>query len=78
MASTLRLTPSRELHGSLSVTVESSQVLQVRRAIVQSGCHPVGIDNARMPLGPVADQGMRAAACEVGGQGCFTRLILSQ
>ena len=49
MASTLRLTPSRELHGSLSVTVESSQVLQVRRAIVQSGCHPVGIVKA-VPL----------------------------
>ncbi len=49
MSSTLRLTPSRELHGSLCVTVASSQVLQVRRAIVQSGCRPVGIVKA-IPL----------------------------
>jgi len=46
MRTTVRLTPSRELNGSLSVTVDSSQVLHVRRAIVQSGCHPVGIVKA--------------------------------
>jgi hypothetical protein len=49
MSSILRLTPSRELHGSLSVTVDSSHVLHVRRAIVQSGCRPVGIVKA-IPL----------------------------
>jgi hypothetical protein len=49
MSSTLRLTPSRELHGSLCVTVETSQVLRVRRAIIQSGCRPVGIVKA-IPL----------------------------
>jgi hypothetical protein len=45
----LHVTPSRERHGSLSVTVDSSQVLLVRRAIVQSGCRPVGIVKA-VPL----------------------------
>ncbi len=49
MQSSLHITPSRERHGSLSVTVDSSQVLQVRRAIVQSGCKPVGIVKA-VPL----------------------------
>jgi hypothetical protein len=49
MSSVLRLTPSRELHGSLSVTVDTSQVLRVRRAIIQSRCHPVGIVRA-VPL----------------------------
>ena len=46
MESIAHITPSRERHGSLSVTVDSSQVLQVRRAIVQSGCRPVGIVKA--------------------------------
>jgi hypothetical protein len=41
-----RLTPSRELGGSLSVTVESRQVLRVRRAIIRSGCPHVGIVRA--------------------------------
>lgn len=49
MSSTLCVTSSRELDGSLSVTVDSSQVLRVRRAIVQSGCRPVGIVRA-VPL----------------------------
>jgi len=31
---------------SLSVTVETSQLLRVRQAIVQSGCKPVGIVKA--------------------------------
>jgi hypothetical protein len=41
-----RLTPSRELGGSLSVTVESRQILRVRRAIIRSGCPHVGIVRA--------------------------------
>ncbi|HXZ48860.1 MAG TPA: hypothetical protein VEG27_07545 [Usitatibacter sp.] len=49
MHSSLHITPSRERRGSLSVTVDSSQVLQVRRAIVQSGCKPLGIVKA-VPL----------------------------
>ncbi|MGZ5089491.1 MAG: hypothetical protein ACXWF6_19675 [Usitatibacter sp.] len=44
--STFRICKTRELDGSLSVTVESSQLLQVRRAILQSGCKPVGIVKA--------------------------------
>jgi hypothetical protein len=47
--STYRIRQSREVDGSLSVTVETSQLLQVRRAIVQSGCTPVGIVRA-VPL----------------------------
>src|SRR5476649_2554769 len=47
--STYRICKTRELDGSLSVTVESSQLLQVRRAIVKSGCTPVGIVKA-VPL----------------------------
>ncbi len=47
--STFRICKTRELDGSLSVTVESSQLLRVRRAIVQSGCKPVGIVKA-VPL----------------------------
>lgn len=47
--STFRICKTRELDGSLSVTVESSQLLQVRRAIVQSGCKPIGIVKA-VPL----------------------------
>jgi hypothetical protein len=46
MPSPLRVTHSRERDGSLSVTVNSSAVLKVRRAIVRSGCHPVGIVKA--------------------------------
>jgi len=46
MRTSVRLTPSRELNGSLCITVDSSQLLHVRRAIVQSGCHPVGIVRA--------------------------------
>ncbi len=49
MHSPAHVTPSRELHGSLCVTVDSTQVLQVRRAIVQTGCHPIGIVKA-VPL----------------------------
>ena len=49
IAPTYRICKSRELDGSLSVTVETSQLLQVRRAIVQSGCKPVGIVKA-VPL----------------------------
>jgi hypothetical protein len=44
-----RLTRSRELDGSLSVTVDASQLLRVRRAIVQCPCKPVGIVKA-VPL----------------------------
>ena len=44
-----RVSKSRELHGSLSVTVETSQLLQVRRAIIKSGCSPIGIVRA-VPL----------------------------
>jgi hypothetical protein len=40
---------SRELNGSLSVNIDSSQLLHVRRAIVQSGCEHVGIVKA-VPL----------------------------
>ena len=47
--STFRICKTRELDGSLSVTVESSQLLKVRRAIVQCGCEPVGIVKA-VPL----------------------------
>jgi hypothetical protein len=47
--STFRICKTRELDGSLSVTVESSQLLQVRRAIVQCGCKPIGIVRA-VPL----------------------------
>ena len=47
--STFRICKTRDLDGSLSVTVESSQLLQVRRAIVKSGCAPVGIVKA-VPL----------------------------
>lgn len=47
--STFRICKSRELDGSLSVTVESSRLLKVRRAIVQCGCEPVGIVKA-VPL----------------------------
>jgi hypothetical protein len=43
---TYRICRSRELDGSLSVTVETSQLLRVRQAIVQSGCKPVGIVKA--------------------------------
>lgn len=43
---TYRICKSRELDGSLCVTVETSQLLRVRRAIVQSGCKPVGIVRA--------------------------------
>jgi hypothetical protein len=46
---TLRICKTRDLDGSLSVTVESSLLLQVRRAIVKSGCTPVGIVKA-VPL----------------------------
>src|SRR5476649_2907995 len=47
--STYRICKTRELDGSLSVTVEISQLLQVRRAIVQCGCKPIGIVKA-VPL----------------------------
>jgi hypothetical protein len=47
--STFRICKTRELDGSLSVTVESSQLLKVRRAIVQCGCKPIGIVKA-VPL----------------------------
>jgi hypothetical protein len=46
---TYRICQTRELDGSLSVTVETSQLLRVRKAIVQSGCKPVGIVKA-VPL----------------------------
>jgi hypothetical protein len=46
---TYRVCKSRELDGSLCVTVETSQLLRVRKAIVQSGCKPVGIVKA-VPL----------------------------
>jgi hypothetical protein len=49
MQTSVRLTRCRDFGGSLSITVDSSQVLQVRRAIVQSGCHPIGIVKA-VPL----------------------------
>jgi hypothetical protein len=38
-----RISRSRELNGSLCVTVDTSQLLRVRRAIVQCGCEHVGI-----------------------------------
>jgi hypothetical protein len=41
-----RICKSREFDGSLCVTVETSQLLRVRRAIGQSGCKPVGIVKA--------------------------------
>ena len=41
-----RISKARDFDGSLSVTVESSQLLQVRRAILRSGCTPVGIVKA--------------------------------
>lgn len=44
-----RISKTRDLQGSLSVTVETSQLLQVRRAILKSGCEPVGIVKA-VPL----------------------------
>jgi hypothetical protein len=43
---TYRICKSRELDGSLCVTVETSQLLRVRKAIAQSGCKPVGIVKA--------------------------------
>ncbi len=43
---TYRICKSRDLDGSLSITVETSQLLNVRRAIIQSGCKPVGIVKA--------------------------------
>jgi hypothetical protein len=44
--STYRLSRSRELGGSLSITVRTSELLRVRRAIVRSGCERVGIVKA--------------------------------
>jgi hypothetical protein len=46
MRTSVRLSASRERNGSLCVTVDSSQVLLVRRAIVRSGLHPIGIVKA--------------------------------
>ena len=43
---TCRISRSRSLNGSLLVTVESSQLLLVRRAIVQAGREHVGIVRA--------------------------------
>jgi hypothetical protein len=47
-APTYRLSRSRERGGSLAVTVPASQLLLVRRAIVQSGCEHVGIMTASL------------------------------
>ena len=47
--SAFRISKARDRDGSLSVTMESSQLLQVRRAIVKSGCAPIGIVKA-VPL----------------------------
>jgi hypothetical protein len=44
--STYRLSRSRERGGSLCVTVDTSQLLRVRRAIVTCGCEHVGIVKA--------------------------------
>jgi hypothetical protein len=44
-----RICKSREIDGSLCVTVDTSQLLRVRRAIVQCGCKPIGIVKA-VPL----------------------------
>ena len=49
VAPSYRISKSREIGGSLSVTVDASQLLHVRRAIVQSGCRHVGIVKA-VPL----------------------------
>ncbi|HUL96185.1 MAG TPA: hypothetical protein VLT89_09255 [Usitatibacter sp.] len=46
LPATFRVCKARDLDGSLCVTVESSQLLQVRRAIVKSGCAPIGIVKA--------------------------------
>ena len=43
-----RISRSRERGGSLAVTVPTSQLLLVRRAIVQSGCEHVGIMTASL------------------------------
>jgi hypothetical protein len=45
-ASHYRIAKSREIDGSICVTVDTSQLLRVRRAIIQSGCRPVGIVKA--------------------------------
>ena len=43
---TCRISRARDLGGCLAVTVATSQLLYVRRAIVQSGCEDVGIVKA--------------------------------
>jgi hypothetical protein len=67
MHSILHVTPSRERHGSLSVTVDSSQVLLVRRAIVRSGCKPVGIVKAVPLAGGTRVRMLIALAPELAG-----------
>jgi len=47
--SACRMTRAHDPDGSISVTVDTSQLLRVRQAIVQSGCKPVGIVRA-VPL----------------------------
>jgi hypothetical protein len=46
MQSGVRFSRSRERSGCLSITVDSCDVLRVRRAIVQSGVHPIAIVKA--------------------------------
>jgi hypothetical protein len=46
MRTSVRLSSSRERNGCLCITVDSCDVLRVRRAIVQSGLHPIGIVKA--------------------------------
>ncbi|MGZ5032011.1 MAG: hypothetical protein ACXWAC_02340 [Usitatibacter sp.] len=43
---TCRISRARDLGGCLAVTVATSRLLHVRRAIVQSGCESVGIVKA--------------------------------
>jgi hypothetical protein len=49
VAPAYRISRARDLGGSLSVTVKTSHLLQVRRAIVQSGIERIGIVKA-VPL----------------------------
>lgn len=43
---TCRISRARDLGGTLAVTVATSRLLHVRRAIVQTGCEEVGIVKA--------------------------------
>ena len=43
---TCRISRARDLGGTLAVTVPTSRLLHVRRAIVQAGCADVGIVKA--------------------------------